>query len=541
MTVQGGGQGGQPARPAASPPGADRAAAMVALMAARPRPQPSAIPPVLGYWQRWRGLLDTGWDARNRTPRPLHWMALAFSTLFNLALWSTLFVVLYWRFPPPEPVAQEEGFRIRITGFGIPGEPGGGAEAADGRPSPRTDAARAAPRRATRPATGRLAASTASASAEPPPDAAVTPPALAQQPIPEPTPLPLTPQPLQVGKPLPEQVEAFALPPTQALALPDAHTQATAPPALPEEAPLPGALAEAPALRVPEPRTHMPRAVQLGVEQVIEIPPAQPVAALALPAPRQAAPAVPVAGNEAASSPTTDVAENASRTADTASSVPSPAPTPADTAGLADARGEAAQPGQAHPAPGTGPASRPTPSQGWPSPARDDDWGLGRDSRAGEAQGREGAGQSGQGSGLFDAQGRPRLADDRFAARFPDPYKEGSWLRRPRTDARGTMFDGLWRPPETLLQEWVRRGIRTFDIPLPGGRMKIRCTVSVLQAGGGCFPVPGENGVHDQPARARPAPEVPFKPEWFENPADLSPATPPEPAAPTPEPALVPR
>ena len=51
--------------------------------------------------------------------------------------------------------------------------------------------------------------------------------------------------------------------------------------------------------------------------------------------------------------------------------------------------------------------------------------------------------------------------------------------------------------------------------------------VSILQAGGGCGLAPGENGVHDQPARARPAPDIPFKPELFENQRDLT--TPPAP------------
>ena len=133
---------------------------------------------------------------------------------------------------------------------------------------------------------------------------------------------------------------------------------------------------------------------------------------------------------------------------------------------------------------------------------------------------------------MFDADGRPRLADDSFKPRFPDPYKEGTWLKRPSLGYRGTIFDGIWRPPETLLQEWVRKGVKSFDIPLPGGKVKIRCTVSILQAGGGCGLAPGENGVHDQPARARPAPNVPFKPELLENQRDLSTPKPSESAQP---------
>ena len=88
------------------------------------------------------------------------------------------------------------------------------------------------------------------------------------------------------------------------------------------------------------------------------------------------------------------------------------------------------------------------------------------------------------------------------------------------------MFDGIWRPPETLLQEWIRKGVKTVDIPLPVGKVKIRCVVSLLQFGGGCGPVAGKEGVHDEPARARAAPTVPFKRELFENQGDLSPAKP---------------
>lgn len=84
------------------------------------------------------------------------------------------------------------------------------------------------------------------------------------------------------------------------------------------------------------------------------------------------------------------------------------------------------------------------------------------------------------------------------------------------------MFDGIWRPPENLLQEWVRKGVKTVDIPLPGGKVKIRCIVSTLQAAGGCFPIAGKEGVHDQPAIARPPPAVPFKPHLIDNPGDLT-------------------
>ena len=132
-------------------------------------------------------------------------------------------------------------------------------------------------------------------------------------------------------------------------------------------------------------------------------------------------------------------------------------------------------------------------------------------------------GQGGQGgSGLFNPDGSPRLADDSFKPRFPDPYKEGTWLKRPSLGYRGTMFDGIWRPPENLLQEWVRRGIKELSIPIPGTGLKLKCVVSLLQFGGGCFPVNPD--ANEQPAREREAPDIPFKPELQEDNGSAKPA-----------------
>ena len=39
-----------------------------------------------------------------------------------------------------------------------------------------------------------------------------------------------------------------------------------------------------------------------------------------------------------------------------------------------------------------------------------------------------------------------------------DLDRAGTWLRRPPTDYEPTVFDKYWRPSETLLEEWVRKG-----------------------------------------------------------------------------------
>jgi len=128
------------------------------------------------------------------------------------------------------------------------------------------------------------------------------------------------------------------------------------------------------------------------------------------------------------------------------------------------------------------------------------------------------------GSGLLDAAGRPRLADGSAAGRLPpgtivENYENidrmGTWLKRPPTGYQASTFEPLWLPPENLLEEWVRRSIKTILIPIPGTGKSIQCTVAFLMLGGGC-------GIRDMnlldiEATARTPPEVPFKPELHED------------------------
>ena len=86
----------------------------------------------------------------------------------------------------------------------------------------------------------------------------------------------------------------------------------------------------------------------------------------------------------------------------------------------------------------------------------------------------------------------------------------GTWLRRPPPGHRAGRFDRYWVPNESLLAEWVRQGIRQVEIPLPGGSGTISCVISLLQFGGGCGVT--DVNMQEQPARARPAPDIPFKP-----------------------------
>jgi hypothetical protein len=77
------------------------------------------------------------------------------------------------------------------------------------------------------------------------------------------------------------------------------------------------------------------------------------------------------------------------------------------------------------------------------------------------------------------------------------------------------MFDQYWLPRETLLEEWVRKGIKQTEIPIPGTSKKIHCVISILQLGGGCYVT--DPNMNDQEAVARPPPDIPWKPELQED------------------------
>ena len=89
-------------------------------------------------------------------------------------------------------------------------------------------------------------------------------------------------------------------------------------------------------------------------------------------------------------------------------------------------------------------------------------------------------------------------------------------MKRPPREFEGTRFDRYWVPNESLLAEWVRKGIKSVAIPIPGGGgKKINCVISLLQLGGGCG-IKDDN-LNEQPAQARPPPDIPFKPQLQED------------------------
>lgn len=169
---------------------------------------------------------------------------------------------------------------------------------------------------------------------------------------------------------------------------------------------------------------------------------------------------------------------------------------------------------------GAGPGLKPAPG-GWPGAAKSDDWGASQRAVAGTGNG-EGSKSDGK-SGLFNADGSARLPDEWLEQNGVDLDRAGAWLKRPGLEYRGTRFDRYWIPQGTLLQEWVRRGIKELSIPIPGTGLKLRCVVSLLQFGGGCMPV--DPDVNEQSSTGRAAPAVPFKPELQEDNGSVRPAS----------------
>ncbi|WP_240126267.1 hypothetical protein [Thermomonas alba] len=170
---------------------------------------------------------------------------------------------------------------------------------------------------------------------------------------------------------------------------------------------------------------------------------------------------------------------------------------------------------------GAGPGLTPAPG-GWPGAAKSDDWGASNRNVAGTGNGgRRGDGQS----GLFNPDGSVRLPDTWSKNNRLDLDRAGTWLKRPGLEYRGTRFDKYWIPDGSLLQEWVRRGIKELSIPIPGTGLQLKCVVSLLQFGGSCYPV--DPDANEQPSSGRPAPDIPFKPELQEDNGSVRPPTSP--------------
>ncbi|MBB1060512.1 hypothetical protein [Marilutibacter spongiae] len=526
------------------------AEAMVALLLAR-QPAPPARGPFrdLGRWQAFKSVLRQ--DVSN-APAGDRGLRIA-SGVLSLLLNAFFAVMLLWllfapaRMEPPAAEGEELVVQVEYVGEGTPEPPGGGpgtpvtepVETAPPTPSPRP-VETPAPRP---PATAEV---TPVAPAERPPP--VLPPVDASTPPPEltapssavverevPTPRPPAPtveQRVMVSEPAPDTTDAVFLPPPTPVVAPtlDAPELVSEQPAVqPRDVPVPEAAPTPPVLEVQAREVVAAPALEGEAMpvQARDVPtPVRRPELNARPAPAIDAPALqasePVAvrersipqpaPREAPSAPDTPTSPSAS-----APSATAPAPVVASEGAQTPVQPPTAPGATASTAPSAAASGgpRPTPAPGgWPTPARSDDFGASDRNVPGGQRGNDGP-------GLFNSDGSVRLGEQPGSAapaQPPGAYTEeitsldrnGTWLKRPPVGYEPTLFDRYWRPNENLLQEWVRRGIKTVSIPIPGTGKKVECAVSLLALGGACGI--SDPNLNEQPATARPPPDIPFKP-----------------------------
>lgn len=464
---------------------------IVQLFAQRPLPAPLPKPLALNRWQAFRSMFYQDWGPPLREDRRLRWFAGSLSILLHLLFVLLLVFLAVVKVPPP-PVAEEESrVQVEFIGEGTPEEEGGG-------PPAQSDSSAAAAQAS--------AAQSSSAASQASPQAS----ALPQEQVPVPAP-PVAQQILQVTE-TPVPTTTFVLPPVTA------RSPEIAPPQIrPREIGVP--VREVTVVDVPPAQREMPQreiavprtAPDTPVVQEREIPAPLPqirtvqVPARAVVAPVLQAPTPTVRQAEIASPQPGTAASGSDNKAISATASGDSASTPSTRQGTqpdATASGSATT------------ANRPGAT---PTPRRGDDWGASTRNVPGQVGGRDG-----NGPGLFNADGSVRVPDNLAGtaskpgapgskqAQRADADRASKWLDRPEFPYEPTMFDKYWRPTnESLLGEWVRRAIQEVEIPIPGTSKRVKCVVSVLQAGGACNLF--DPNLNEQPATARPPPEIPVK------------------------------
>jgi hypothetical protein len=529
-----------------------RASEVLAELAQRePVPHGGRLPE-LSFIQAMRRLLWQGWDPAPRDQRWMRWTSAVISALLHLMFALLLLWVALIR-PPSEPDQGGESGRVQVAfvGRGTPQQEEGAQPAAA---QPATAEAAIAAAMANAQAMAQAEADAQAASA-PQPTAAPAPPS---EPQPAP-PAPATPaveQPVQATE-VAQATTDFVVPPTSV-----PRTEVRVMTREPQEvavrertvvtleAPTPRATVPAP--RLAEPQLRTPE-VSVQERQVTVID--APAPTVAIPGPRVeaavpqrdvqvrereirpvTAPAVSVA-----TLPTREVAvpgrspEVAVRERAVPNAAPRPAP-PAPVAASSTATAPAAT--RASTAASTSAASAATrapaspskaPPGSWTTPNRSDDWGAANHPQDADLNGRAVSATQGTGGSLFKADGSVRVPGQDGHANSergaPGGEKDGwskeriaqsgTWLKRPPYDYTPTSFDKYWAPNESLLAEWVRKGIKAVEIPIPGTGSSISCVISVLQFGGGCGL--SDPNMQDQPAIARPPPDIPFKKDLQED------------------------
>lgn len=514
---------------------------LVAAAAARMPRLPSGIVAGMGRWRAFGILWRQDWEPPSRDER---WMRVA-STSGSLLLHMLLALALSWlmlhrfHFPPPAADArdgEEHVLQVEYIGEGTPVDAGGGAQDAptgqDAPPARATAPAVAATRPEPRQVPAQpVVAPGAAPEAVPEPLAAAVPPSVQLREL-----VVEVPELAPAAVPFPDhvlQVTEVPVPDTTFVVPPPVAVDVRAPDFPRQDIVVRARAIEAAADPVGAPAMSMPRTVGIeapalppqGVEVVRrEIEVARP-ASIELRAPAAAAPsistrerAVEVPGviERAVPMPAGPARREG---AATAAATPSPA---------APATGQRPEAGAGTRSAGANAGAGPRPGQppgALPAAGASDDWGDSTRNQPGRQAGTPGA------SGLFDADGRPRLAGDgrvggglppgTITEDFENVDRHGTWLKRPPYDYEPTSFDQFWLPSESLLEEWVRKSITEVRIPIPGTTKTIRCVTVLLALGGGCG-IEDPN-LQEQPTHGRPAPVIPFKRELQEDQESLGP------------------
>ncbi len=525
------GHAGQDSRPHSERPAGVLIAATQPQVGRGVEPEPAARSGIAAWLRLWR----QQWGHAPRDQRRLRWFAALFSGVLNLGFAIALLWLMYLRFVLMLPAPSSASALAGATAAGdvvVPMRMLASAQAAGATTAPAAAAARARSAAVAQDTEVRSAAPRAAlqrVSMAPQQLVRVSAPVPAIRSdfqLPEVQSQPTPPEVVvetPTNVPMPQLTVRAPDLPQPALQTPVLHARASAPqldtpltvqaPALPTRAaPTVRLDVQTPALHagaaVPQLEAHasLPDVVGRTLAPTVQGP------ALAAPALRAGA-AAPALRPAPAADTAADAASNASAAAASSTSANGAA---ANRAGNRNASaGSTAQR-----AAGAGFAN--------------DDWG--RASR-GTGPGRGTA--PGSGDGLFGADGRPKveagdgaLPVDRFTDKV-DLANEGRWLRRPPNNFQPTVFDKYWIPSGTLLEEWVRRGVKEMSIPVPGTKTSIVCVVSILQLGGACYP--SNPDINDQPVHARPPPAVPFKRQYQQaQDALAAPGTPPQPPSPLP-------
>lgn len=494
------------------------AEAIIAILLQREPAMPPARMAALNRWQAFGTLWRQEWQPPAREDRRERIIAYAITLVVHLILGLMLLWLAYVRFTGSPAPQGEDVVQVEYIGEGTPLDEGGGPPTGD-VPEP----AEAASAPASPASASPSQAETAQRSAQPPPPNEQPPASSAEA---------SGAQPLQVTETAVPDTE-FVLPPATPrsvdipqprIAVPEiqVHTrevelvQAPAPIPTPQPRALP-----APEVQVPDLRREAPEVVQREVPAPLPRVRTPTLPQRALTVPELRAPAASVGTREIpmpsdASASQARPSESATGTTPTATTDRGNTPTGASRA---PGGPPASQSGARSTAATSGSGPKPAAAPGaWPTPQRGDDWGASTRNRPG--------GNTGKQAGLFNADGSPRLPPGTAApgGGFPpgsDDWtldkldRHGTWMKRPPNDYTPTRFDRYWLPSGTLLQEWVRRGIKSMAIPIPGTSKKINCTISILQLGGACGV--SDPNLNDQEATARPPPDIPFKPELQED------------------------